>query len=70
MDQPTVGSTTEAPDQPPAKPAAPPQRIEEIVRRVKLELLSGGAAKHERGGGFNPYDRGAVRDLWGRRRRA
>ena len=54
----------------PSKPAAPPQRLGEVLRRVKMELVSGGSTKFERGAGFNPYDTGTVRDVWGRRRRA
>jgi hypothetical protein len=55
----------------PSKPGAPPQRLDEVVRLVKMELVSGRAAKYERGAGFNPYDKGSSgRDLWGRRRRA
>jgi hypothetical protein len=55
----------------PTKPEAPPeQRLEEVVRRVKMELISGRSAKFERGPGFNPYDTGSLRDIWGRRRRA
>ena len=54
----------------PSKPAAPPQRLNEVVRRVKMELVSGLTAAPERGVGFNPYDKGSVRDVWGRRRPA
>jgi hypothetical protein len=54
----------------PSKPAAPPQRIEDVVKRVKMELVSGRATQYERGSGFNPYDKGSHRDVWGKRRRA
>jgi hypothetical protein len=53
-----------------SKPAAPPQRLEEVVKLVKMELVGGRAAKYERGTGFNPYDQGSVRDIWAVRRRA
>ena len=54
----------------PSKPAAPPQRLEEVVKLVKMELVAGRAAKYERGPGFNPYDQGSARDIWSERRRA
>jgi hypothetical protein len=54
----------------PSKPAAPPQRLEEVVKLVKMELVAGRAVKYERGSGFNPYDKGSIRDLWAVRRRA
>jgi hypothetical protein len=53
-----------------AAASPPPQRLNEIVRRLKMELLSGRATQHDRGAGFNPYDTSSARDLWGRRRRA
>jgi len=53
-----------------SQPAAPP-RLDEVVRLVKMELVSGRATKYERGTGFNPYDKGlGRRDVWGRRQRA
>ncbi|MGA8708794.1 MAG: hypothetical protein WB646_17625 [Steroidobacteraceae bacterium] len=54
----------------PSKPAAPPQRLDEVVKLVKMELISGRAAHNERGTGFNPYDKGSASDVWGKRRRA
>jgi hypothetical protein len=50
-----------------------PQRLDEVLKVVKMELVSGSTAVHERGRGFNPYD-GRLgrdsRDVWGRRRRS
>jgi hypothetical protein len=54
----------------PSKAAAPPERLDEVVRIVQLEVVSGRATRHERGAGFNPYSTGGRRDVWGKRRRA
>lgn len=54
----------------PSKSAAPPQRLDEVVKLVKMELISGRAAHNERGPGFDPYDKGCASDVWGKRRRA
>ena len=54
----------------PTKPAAPEERLNDVVRRVQMELVSGRAAKFERGAGVNPYDTGRVRDVWNLQRRA
>ncbi len=32
--------------------------LDEVVKLVKIELISGRAAHNERGTGFNPYDQG------------
>jgi hypothetical protein len=61
------------PDQiePPRAPESP-ERLGEVLKMVKLELVSASVGARERGRGFNPYDGrlGSVReDLWGRRRR-
>jgi hypothetical protein len=56
-----------------AVPAAPPERLDEVLKVVKLELVSASAGLRERGRGFNPYDGRlgrASRDVWGRRRRS
>jgi len=68
--QPAQIAAPAATPQVPSKPAAPPQRLEEVVKLVKMELVAGRAAKFERGSGFNPYDKGSVRDVWAVRRRA
>lgn len=52
-----------------AAPPPVPNRLNEVVRQVKAELLSG----HERRRGSNPYDSQlgrASRDVWGTRKRA
>ncbi len=52
---------------------APPPRLHEVLKAVKLELVSASVGVRERGRGFNPYDGRlgrANRDVWGRRRRA
>jgi hypothetical protein len=51
--------------------AAP--RLDEVLKMVKLELVSARVGGQERGRGFNPYDGRlghASRDPWSRRRRA
>jgi hypothetical protein len=56
-----------------AVPAAPPERLDEVLKVVKLELVSASASLRERGRGFNPYDGRlgrSSRDVWGRRRRS
>jgi hypothetical protein len=58
------------PAHPPAEPAKPPPRVAEVVRRFKMELLSGRGIAQDRGSGFDPYDRGGSRDIWSRQRRA
>jgi hypothetical protein len=70
MDQTAETAPVAAGPQVPSKPAAPPQRLNEVVKLVKMELISGRAAHSERGAGFNPYDKGSARDVWGTRRRA
>ncbi len=70
MDQTVETAAMAAGPQVPSKPAAPPQRLDEVVKLVKMELVSGRATRGERGAGFNPYDRGYNRDVWGKRRRA
>ena len=67
MEQTVETAPAAAGPQVPSKPAAPPQRLDEVVKLVKMELLSG---RGERGAGFNPYDKGCNRDVWGKRRRA
>jgi len=50
-------------------PATVPERLDEVVRQVKAELVSG----HERRRGSNPYDSELgrpSRDVWGNRKRA
>lgn len=48
-------------------------RLDEVLKMVKLELVSARAGGQERSRGFNPYD-GRLgrpsRDPWSRRRRA
>ena len=70
MDQTAEAAPVAAGPQVPSKPAAPPQRLDEVVKLVKMELVSGRAAQNERSAGFNPYDKGSARDVWGKRRRA
>jgi hypothetical protein len=54
----------------PAKAAPPlPHRLDEVVKQVRAELVSG----HERRRGSNPYDSLLGRpshDVWGKRKRA
>jgi hypothetical protein len=55
----------------PSKPAAPPERLDEVVKIVQMEVVSGHhATRFERGAGSNPYNKGGRRDVWGQRRRA
>ena len=52
-----------------AAPAPVPNRLDEVVKQLKAELLSG----HERRRGANPYDSQLgrpSRDVWGTRKRA
>lgn len=52
-----------------AAPASVPHRLDEVLKQVKAELLSG----HERRRGANPYDSQLGRpnrDVWGTRKRA
>ncbi len=67
---PTATGAAAVPAAEPAEPAKPPPRVAEVVRRVKMELLSGRGIAQDRGSGFDPYDRGGSQDIWSRRRRA
>ncbi|HEY6452916.1 MAG TPA: hypothetical protein VIX87_10005 [Steroidobacteraceae bacterium] len=52
---------------------APPPRLGEVLKVIKLELVTLRLNGRERGRGFNPYDGQlgrASRDPWSRRRRA
>jgi hypothetical protein len=52
-----------------APPAPLPHRLDEVVKQIKAELISG----HERRRGSNPYDSQfgrPSRDVWGKRKRA
>jgi hypothetical protein len=60
---------TAAPAAAKAAPAPAPHRLEEVVKQLKAELISG----HERRWGSNPYDSQLghpSRDVWGTRKRA
>jgi hypothetical protein len=69
MDKSLDGQPTESP----VEAAAPPHRLHEVLKLVKLELVSKRDGSRERGRGCNPYDAKLGRpdrgDLWGRRRR-
>jgi hypothetical protein len=68
MDRELEGTSTQS-----DSASAAPQRLEEVLKVVKLELVSASVGVRERGRGFNPYD-GRLgrnnRDVWGKRRRA
>ena len=62
-------AATAAPPAAKAAPAPEPNRLDEVVKQLKAELLSG----HERRRGSNPYDSELgrpSRDVWGKRKRA
>jgi hypothetical protein len=65
-----MNQTADSADPAVAEPVAPVHRLNEVVKLVKMELLSGRATGHDRGTGCNPYDQGSQRDVWGKRRRA
>ena len=77
MDEESKATTTEAalaaaaeaaPGTASTTPAAALHRLDEVVRQVKAELISG----HERRRGSNPYDSELgrpTRDVWGSRKR-
>jgi hypothetical protein len=69
MNKPSDSQRTESP----VEAAAPPHRLHEVLKLVKLELVAKGDGTRERGRGCNPYDAKLGRpdrgDLWGRRRR-
>jgi hypothetical protein len=57
----------------PPVPTPAPQRKHQVVRNLKLELISALVANDERAHGVNPYDNkpaDSTRDVWGRARRA
>jgi hypothetical protein len=65
--------TQQQSDLAPRVSASAPQRKHEVVRNLKLELISALVANDEHAHGFNPYDKkpgGSARDVWGRARRA
>lgn len=64
------GASTTAAGPAREQPDAPPQRLNAVVRRVKLELVTDRSTRKDRSSGFDPYDRGGTRDVWGRRRHA
>lgn len=64
-----TAAATAAPAAAKAPPAPEPHRLDEVVKQVKAQLLSG----HERRRGSNPYDSQLgrpSRDVWGTRKRA
>jgi hypothetical protein len=53
--------------------AVAPPRLDEVLKVVKMELVSANVGGRERGRGFNPYDGRlgrSSRDVWERQRRA
>jgi hypothetical protein len=64
-----TATATAAPAAAKAPPAPLPNRLNEVVKQLKAELISG----HERRRGSNPYDSQLgrpSRDVWGIRKRA
>jgi len=62
-------AATAAPAAAKAPPAPMPHRLDDVVKQVKAQLISG----HERRRGSNPYDSQLgrpCRDVWGTRKRA
>lgn len=65
----TEATAPAAPAAAKAPPPPVPHRLDEVVKQVKAELISG----HERRRGSNPYDSQLgrpSRDVWGSRKRA